>query len=393
MDRNKLCAQAHRKFLTHFGTPPTVAAYAPGRVEVLGNHTDYNDGFVLSAAINAGTCFLAAPLEGRVCHLVSGESMREVTFSAESPERDTSELWPNYVIGMLALLREAGAAGTAFRGLLLGDVPIGAGLSSSAALEISAGLALGQLYGIEPGPIELARMGQRAEHEYAGVRCGLLDQISSLYGQPDALVKTDFRSLEVQRVQLGSDACFLVINTNAPRLLVEGEYNQRRQQCERATAFFADLLQHPVTALRDVSSEELASHADAMHAVVAARAAHIIGENERVLESCRDLERGDLESFGRRMFASHESSRVNFQNSCPELDFLVDRCRSVPGVLGARLSGGGFGGSAVALVHPRDIDTVRHALEVAFSREFDHPCESIVIRPSQGAQLLDQCKG
>jgi len=393
MNRDDLYRQAREKFVAHYGTAPEVAAYAPGRVEVLGNHTDYNDGFVLSAAINAGTCFLATPAADATCRLVAGDLMQEVKFDAASPLRHPSELWPNYVIGMFAILLKDRAPAAGFQALFDGDVPTAAGLSSSAALEISAGLALAHIYGIELDPLQLARIGRRAEHEFAGVRCGLLDQVSSLYGAPHALVRTDFRSMDIETVAIGDDACFLVINTNARRRLVEGEYNKRRHQCEEATRFFAGVLPHSVKALRDVTSAELASHAEAMDSVVAARASHIIGENERVLAACEDIQLGDLESFGKRMYASHESSRVNFENSCPELDFLVDRSRSIPGVLGARLSGGGFGGSAVALVHPRDADTVQHALETAFAREFNHPCEALVIRPSQGAELLDQCKG
>lgn len=393
MDRQELLNQAVAKYRTHYGSAPTFAAYAPGRVEILGNHTDYNDGLVLSAAIDAGTCFLAAALEGDTCRLVAGDIMREISFSAGVPLRNESELWPNYVIGIMAALRERGAPARGFQGLFLSDVPMGAGLSSSAALEVSAGLALGRLCGVALDRLDLARLSQKAEHEFAGVRCGLLDQLSSLCGQEDALVLTDFRSLDVTAVPLGADACFLIVNTNARRMLVEGEYNKRRQQCEEAARFFAERLQHPVSALRDVNGLELERFRPAMNPVVAARAAHVIGENARVLEARADLERGDLEAFGRRMFSSHESSRVNFENSCEELDFLVDRSRTIPGVLGARLSGGGFGGSVVILLHPRDTDTVRHALETAFARRFGHTADSRVIRPSQGASLFDHLSG
>lgn len=393
MDREELYKEARHKFDAHFGCAPAVAAYAPGRVEILGNHTDYNDGLVLSAAINNGMCFLLAPTDGNACRLVAGDLMQEVTFDAAEPAVNPSELWPNYVIGVAAGLRDRGDRVPGFLGLFFGDVPTGAGLSSSAALEISAGLALCRLAGVDPDRLELARIAQRAEHEFVGVRCGLLDQISSLYGRPDALVLTDFRSLSIETVLVEGDACFLVINTHARRELVEGEYNRRRQECEAAARYFATVLEHPVTALRDVHSAELAQHGGAMDKTVAARAAHIIGENERVAAGRAALAKCDLAAFGELMFTSHESSRVNFENSCPELDFIVERCRAIPGVLGARLSGGGFGGSAVILVHARDTEIVRHALETAFARQFNARCEGHVIRPSQGAELLDQRNG
>jgi galactokinase len=272
--------------------------------------------------------------------------------------------------------------------MFLGDVPLGSGLSSSAALEISTGLALARLYGIAVDPLRLARIGQAAEHRFAGVRCGLLDQVSSLFGRKDCLVETDFRNLTVGSVPLGEDACFLMCNTHARHALVDGEYNERRAACEAAAAHFARVLPHPVRALRDVSWAEWESHRGGLDQTMARRAAHPIGENERVLRAARSLAAGDLAALGREMFASHESSRRYFENSCPELDAIVEAAQSIPGVLGARLSGGGFGGSAVVLVHPRDAESATAALDAAYARRFGKPCETRLIRPSDGARVV-----
>lgn len=380
--------QARKLFQAHYGGAHKVAAMAPGRVEVLGNHTDYNEGFVLSAAINYGTRFLVAPSGDTTCRIVAGDLMKEVAFDVATPTARTADTWANYVIGVLAGLQKYGDTPSGFNSLFLGNIPRGAGLSSSAALEVSAGLALAALYGIDVAPLTMARIGQQAEHEFAGVKCGLLDQVSSLFGSRNALVMTDFRSLDVETLPLGHDAAFLMCNTRAKHALVDGEYNERRDHCERAAAFFAGALDHPVQALRDVSWAEWQMHSSAMDPVTARRAAHPIGETERVREGRRQLAAGNLAGFGQLMFESHASSVDNFANSCKELDTIVNAARGIPGALGARLSGGGFGGSVVVLVHPRDTATVSHAINVVFEREHGHPCEIAVITPSDGALLL-----
>lgn len=387
MDRN-LLSQLSSIFLSHFRLSHTVAAYAPGRVEVLGNHTDYNEGFVLSAAINFGTFFLAAPSPDAQCRLVAADVMQEARFNALAPAPVRESFWANYVIGVLAGLGAKQELPHGFLGMFLGDVPQGAGLSSSAALEMCSAMAFAALYGVTIDMLQFAKIGQAAEHNYAGVKCGLLDQISSLYGRENSLVMSDFRTLDVHNVPLGEDACFLMCNTNAKRALADGAYNERRQKCEEAAAFFATVLPHPVRALRDVSWKEWEQFSPRMDPSAARRAAHPIGENERVLKGRALLSEGKLPEFGGLMFESHESSRRYFDNSCPELDFLVHTAAKLPGVLGARLSGGGFGGSAVMLVHPRDTDVISHALGRAYSKQFGHACDIRVITPSNGACVV-----
>ncbi len=377
-----------QKFQDHFGCEHTVAAYAPGRVEVIGNHTDYNEGYVLSAAINYGTFFVAAPSEDSTCRLVAGDLMAEVTFDAASPAPVTENTWANYVIGVFDSLKEHGELSKGFNGMFLGNIPLGAGLSSSAALEITSGLGLCKLYGLTVDNLTLAKIGQKAEHEFAGVKCGLLDQISSIHGKKNSLVMSDFRSLEIENVPLGEDACFLMCNTHAKHALVDGEYNERREKCEEAAEFFKGKLDHEVTALRDVSWAEWEQYKDEMDPTTANRSAHPIGESERVIEAKELLAAGNLEAFGKLMFDSHDSSVNYFENSCPELDTVVNVAKNIPGVLGARLSGGGFGGSVVALVHPRDVETVSHAISTAFEKEHGQPCDINIIEPSDGAMVL-----
>ncbi len=389
MVNEALFRQAAEKFRLHYGVAPSAAAYAPGRVEILGNHTDYNEGFVLSAAIDTGHFFLAAPAPGPDCRLVAGDLMREAGFRLEDPRPVAGAKWASYVMGVAVQLaeRDPGRA-RPFLGLFLGNVPLGSGLSSSAALEVSAGLALAALFGIEVPALDLARIGQAAEHKYVGVRTGLLDQISSLHGKKGALVMSDFRTLEVKNVPLGGDACFLVCNTHAKHSLVDSAYNERREACERATRFFAGRLEHPVRALRDVSPAELARWRGGLDDVTARRASHVIGENDRVLRGAALLAEGRLADFGRLMYESHRSSRFDFENSADELDALVDAAASLPEVLGARLSGGGFGGSAVMLLAPSAVERVRGELVAAYTRRFGKPCDALVIEPSDGARRI-----
>ena len=377
-----------KKFQAHFGREPEVIAYAPGRIEVLGNHTDYNEGFVFSAAINVGTFFAAVKRDDTTCRLIASDLMKEVSFDCTAITPSSDDTWQNYVKGTFAGLTGKCPATHGFDGMFFGNIPLGSGLSSSAALEMSTGLALSRLYGITVEPVQLARIGQRAEHLFAGCKCGLLDQISSLAGEQDKLVKTDFRSVSHTTVALGKDACFLMCNTHAKHALVDGAYNRLREACETAAAHFARVLRHPVRALRDVSMAEWAIYRKGLPEDVADCAAHPIGENERVLAGAARLARGDLAGFGALMYDSHASSRVLFHNSCAELDAVVDAARSLPDVLGARLSGGGFGGSVVALTHPDRAESVGAQLAEAYATRFGTPCDVRVIRPSDGARVV-----
>lgn len=380
--------EAILRFKNHFGGEPAHVAYAPGRVEVIGNHTDYNDGFVLSAAINYGTFFAISPSDGTGCRLVAGDLMREVRFDVLDPKPSVEDSWSNYCKGVLAALLPHGDFTHGFNALFFGNIPQGAGLSSSAALEVATGLAIGALYGLEISKIEMAKAGQWAEHAFAGVKCGLLDQISSIFGRENMLVKTDFRSLEIGNVPMGNDAMILVCKSGAKHALVDGTYNERRADCEAAASFFASRLDHPVKALRDVSWDEWESLRDGMEERTAKRAAHPIGENERVLEGALLLEKGDLAAFGALMYASHDSSVRYFENSCEELDFIVGAAKAAPGVLGARLSGGGFGGSVAVLVLKGQAEAAAKAISDRYEAQYGAPCEVLFVSPSEGASVV-----
>lgn len=378
------------KFESHFGEKPVAVAYAPGRIEVLGNHTDYNEGYVFSAAINMGTFFAVAPSADDTVRLVAGDLMKEVSYRLADCARREEDTWQNYVNGTFSWLfdGEPAKAGKGWKGMFLGNIPLGMGLSSSAALEMCTALALCKLYGIEKDKVELAKIGQKAEHTFAGCPCGLLDQASSMFGTKGGLVKSDFRHCTFETVSLGPTVSFMMVKSNAKHALVDGAYASRRQACEDAAQHFAKALSHPVTHLRDVSSAEWILYRDGLDDVKARRAIHPIGEDERVLAGAELLDKGDVKAFGALMFDSHESSRRWFENSCPELDTIVDSAKRIPEVYGARLSGGGFGGSCCLLVNPAAADRIAAAITADYKAAYGDEPTCSLIEPSEGAHLV-----
>ena len=379
------------KFTEKYGEKPAVVAYAPGRIEVLGNHTDYNEGFVFSAAIPQGTFFAVSPTADASCSLTAGDLMKEVKFDVNSVAKASEDTWQNYVTGTFNWLfdGEPAKAKHGWKGMFLGNIPLGAGLSSSAALEMCTVLALAKLYGIEKDKTDLAKIGQKAEHTFAGCPCGLLDQASSLYGKEGALVKSDFRYCTFETVEMGDSVAFMMVKSNAKHALVDGAYASRRQACEDAAKYFAGALKHPVTHLRDVSTAEWVLYRGGLPETTAKRAIHPIGEDERVVNGAALLEKGDLAAFGSLMFDSHESSRNWFENSCEELDTIVDAAKAIPEVLGARLSGGGFGGSCCLLVKPEAADKIAAAITAAYKTAYGDEPTCALIKPSAGAHIVE----
>ena len=379
-------------FAEKFGAAPAVVAYAPGRIEVLGNHTDYNEGFVLSAAIDKGTFFAVSPSDDGKVALVAldmgGETYETDIGSVKKVESGAT--WANYPLGTFNWLFDGkpAAAGKGFKAVFGGNIPLGAGLSSSAALEMATVLALAKIYGIEKDKTTLAKIGQKAEHTFAGCPCGLLDQASSLYGKAGSLVKSDFRTCAFESVPLGDKVAFMMVKSNAKHALVDGAYASRRQACEDAAKHFAGVLRKKVTHLRDVTMAEWVLYRGGLSETAAKRAVHPIGEDERVLLGSQLLEKGDLEGFGALMYDSHESSRNWFENSCEELDAIVDAAKATPGVFGTRLSGGGFGGSCCLLVDPSAADAIAARISKEYKAKFgDEPVCSL-IKPSEGAHIV-----
>ena len=383
------------RFRAEYGREPAATAYAPGRIEVLGNHTDYNEGYVFSAAIDKGTFFAVAPSDDATVSLVAvdiGENGEkyETALDKIAPVA-AGATWANYPLGTFNWLFDGAPAkaGKGFKAVFGGNIPLGAGLSSSAALEMATVLALAKIYGVEKDKTSLAKIGQKAEHTFAGCPCGLLDQASSLFGREGSLVKSDFRHCTFENVPLGPKVAFMMVKSNAKHALVDGAYASRRQACEDAAKHFAGVLRgKKVTHLRDVTMAEWVLYRGGLQETAAKRAVHPIGEDERVLQGAALLDKGDLKGFGALMFDSHESSRNWFENSCEELDAIVDAAKAIPEVYGARLSGGGFGGSCCLLVEPEAADRIAAAITKEYKAKFGDEPQCSLVKPSEGAHLV-----
>ncbi len=367
-------------------TEPTTVSYAPGRIEVLGNHTDYNAGTALSCAIDRGLCFCVSASKRPGVRLTAGAGDTVEIDPTDGDALGKKYQWANYIKGVMFYLRKHGVGIDGVDCTFRGSVPVGAGLSSSAALEVAAAYAVLSHTGKEIDRLDIARIGQRAERNFAGCDCGLLDQFSSIYGIDHGLIHSDFRTLETYPVELPDDAVFLMINPRVRHRLTESPYNARRRSCERAAAELNVLVDYEVTTLRDIGSADFEALKGRIDPEAAQRATHVVGEIHRVEEGVVLLRRGELRAFGRLLFDSHETSRTAFENSCEALDIVVRAAREA-GALGARLSGGGWGGSVVALVRAAEAEAVGAGIIEACRKKGLHPTAETII-PSAGATVV-----
>jgi galactokinase len=375
-------------FQHRYGTTPLLVR-APGRVNLIGEHTDYNEGFVLPAAIDKEIVFAVA-LNGlnsaRLFSLDKTEA-HELPLGA-TPLRPGATLWANYLLGVVAQLQRRGVTVPGFDCVFGGNVPMGAGLSSSAAVECGLAFALNELLHLELSRLELARLAQRAEHEFAGVQCGIMDQFASLFGQAGQVVRLDCRSLEHQYFPFDSAAYHLVLcNSGVKHSLASSEYNTRRQECGQGVAVLSQY--YPlVHSLRDATLAQLTQHRAELGEVVYRRCRYVVEENQRVEAASQHLAAGDMAAFGRQMYASHAGLRDDYQVSCPELDLLVELAQGQPAVLGARMMGGGFGGCTINLVPAAAVPGFIAATSVAFQQHLGRPLETYQTTIVGGVSVL-----
>ena len=383
-------------------TPPHVVQ-APGRLELLGNHTDYNQGLVLSLAIDRYVWIAIAPrTDGRV-ELVTSAFREKESFALSNMERNPKTLWADYVKGVLAQLQKREIVVRGFNAAIHSSIPFGAGLSSSAALEVATGLAMRKMspFAFKPSGssfvpkvdergqappltvtdrLELARICQAAENQFVGAQTGMLDQISSLFGKAFHAIETDFQSLAVEHVPMIGEIAIVVCDSGVKHTLAGGEYNTLRQFCESAATKLG------VKSLRRVDRSMLAMNRSRFDEREYQCAAHITGEVQRVIFGARALREGDFEQFGQYMFQSHESSRDLFQNSTPELDLLVELARAHPACYGARLTGGGFGGSTLNLVRRDQVQEFMRAMAKQYQERSGHATDPMLCQIADGAQ-------
>ncbi len=336
-------------FRRHYDSEPQLWSLAPGRVNILGEHTDYNDGFVFPAAIDRAIVTVAARRRDSTVRAYSVTFGQADTFSLARLEPTAEAPWSNYLRGVLDQFQRAGFSPCGMDLIVDGDVPVGSGLSSSAALEVATAVAVRELNGLSVDDVRLALMCQAAEREFVGVSCGIMDQFISTLAQEGRALFIDCRDLTYRAVPLHSQVDVIVCDTRVPRTLGASAYNQRRRECDTAVASLRARL-GPIRALRDVTAAQLEECRNLLDPVVYRRARHVVTENERVLEGLSLLEEGRIEAFGKLLYRSHDSLRDDYEVSCLELDVLVDLAARQPGTLGARMTGAGFGGCTVNLV-------------------------------------------
>jgi galactokinase len=382
----ELVVRASRHFTSRFGQPPRWLVTAPGRVNLIGEHTDYNDGFVLPFAIDRRTVIAAAPSDRSVVRIQTDAQEGQAEIGLQQPIEKGQPEWADYVRGVLSGFQQKHGPVPGFDAFIVSDVPPGGGLSSSAALEVATATLLEAINGVTLDPVEKALLCQQAEHQFAGVPCGLMDQMASELGQEDHLLLIDCRLRTAQLVPFADPAVtLLVINTNVRHTLAGGEYAMRRAQCESAAKALG------VPALRDVSAEALHASMEKLNADELRRARHVVTEIGRTLQAAEAIRCLRWEEAGALMYASHDSLRDDFQVSCNELDVIVELARKLGlenGVYGCRMTGGGFGGCTVALVRTAAAEEISQNIAAGYEQRTGLKPACFTTRPGGGARIL-----
>ena len=358
---------------------------APGRVNLIGEHTDYNDGFVMPAAIDLATWVKVSPREYRRLQIISEDFNDEVEIDLDHEGLSARGHWSDYPVGVAVMLEQAGYRLRGARLEIRSEVPIGAGLSSSAAIEVATAFALTANSELQVERRELARLCQRAENEFVGARVGIMDQFVSLFGKEQRALLLDCRSLDFELLPLPDNVRLIICNTMVKHELASSAYNERREQCEAGVKHLSKFLPD-ITALRDVGLEQLEKFGSDLPDEVYRRCRHVITENVRVLSAAEALKRRDLNRFGRLMAESHRSLRDDYEVSCRELDLMVELAREIEGVYGSRMTGGGFGGSTVNLVDQHNVHQFQERVAQGYEQVTRLRPEIYVCHASGGAE-------
>ncbi len=374
------------QFVERNGRKPALVARGPGRVNLIGEHTDYNDGFVLPVAIDRAAFVAAAPRDDRLLQVWASQYEAEATLNLDDARPGVAHDWGVYVLGMAAVIERDGYPLRGADMVIDGDVPSAAGLSSSAALENAVGAALVALAGVDVSPLRLAQLGQQTEHEFAGVNSGIMDQMISALGQAQHALLIDCRSYSYRAIPMPADVRIVVCDSKVSRELAGSAYNERRAQCEEAVSLLQKVMPG-ITSLRDVNPQQLAEHQALLPPIVFLRARHVVTENARTLEGAERLQAGELRRFGELMNESHRSLRDDYAVSSPQLDLLVSAAQAVRGVYGSRLTGAGFGGCTVSLAAPEAVDNLVDAVGSAYRAAFSRAPDVYVCTASDGARV------
>jgi galactokinase len=375
------------RFVALFGKEPLVVR-SPGRINLIGEHTDYNDGFVMPAAIDREAVFAIAPSDNGKSIVYSHKFNQEFEINLGKPEKVEKPVWANYLLGVLYQFLHNGHTIRPFNCVFGGDVPVGAGMSSSAAIECGFAFAINELNNLNVKKLQLITMAQWAEHNFVGVKCGIMDQFASVMGKEDHVILLDCRSLVHRYSPIDlRDTAIILCDSKVKHSLVDSEYNARRSECEKGVAI---LRQHypQLGSLRDVSEEMLAQHRREFPGKVYDRCAYVVQEIRRVQEASIDLEKGNLTAFGKKMYETHEGLSKLYQVSCPELDFLVSEAQKSGDVLGSRLMGGGFGGCTINLVKKEGVERFRKLMQEKYMQAFSIELPTYIVNIQGGTSVV-----
>jgi len=381
VDRNRLIAE----FTARYGTAPRLFS-APGRVNIIGEHTDYNDGFVLPMAIDRRTFVAIAPAEHHLVRVASAVIREATEFKIDQPQDVLKQKWAKYVAGVAWTLQRRGITLRGADMLIDSDVPMGGGLSSSAALEVATGTALTAIANASIDPEELALAAQKAEHDFVGAKVGIMDQFTAMFGRKNHALLIDCRSLETRQISLENlSAAIVVCNTNVKHQLASSAYNQRRAECEQGVELLRRRLPE-IRALRDVSVTDFEKYQNELPDPVRRRCRHVVTENDRTVKAATALERGDRGGLGELMRQSHESLRTDYEVSCQELDLMVEIASVQQGVFGARMTGGGFGGCTINIVRADELKCFTETVAEEYRAATQIDPEIYVVKADDGAR-------
>lgn len=376
----------YNSFCKRFKNKP-ILIQSPGRINLIGEHTDYNDGFVLPAAINKYIYFAVADNKTNNVNIFSFDFNDSLSFELTDIQRSDKN-WANYIIGIINELQKSRKKIKGFDLVFGGNIPIGAGLSSSAALETGLAFALNKIFSLGLNSLEIVKLSQKAENNFVGVNCGIMDQFATVFGKEKNVFKLDCRTLEYEYFPFVSDDYQLLLcNSNVKHSLVSSEYNKRRKQCETGVEILKNYYPY-IKKLRDVTPEILLKHKKEFDEDVFAKCSYVIEENTRLIKACEDLTKNNLKSFGKRMYETHEGLKTKYEVSCKELDFLVEFTKNYDEVLGARMMGGGFGGCTINLIRKNFKDKMIELLSSKYKSKFNINAEFYDISIVDGTKFI-----
>lgn len=374
--------QVQQEFVNHFGTPPLLI-FSPGRINLIGEHTDYNQGFVFPAAIDKGIYTAIQKSKTNKSTIVALDKNEHYEFATNSFSPLTTNGWQNYILGVVSEIQKKGKTLSNFNLVFSGNIPFGAGLSSSAALENSIVFGLNELFKLQLTKLEMISISQQAEHNFVGVKCGIMDQYASMFGKKNKAMHLDCRTLEATIHSINFEGYeFILINTNVKHALADSAYNKRRAVCEN----ISKLLKVP--ALRDVEELDLKTITNDISIEEYQQALYVIQENKRTLQAAKALENNNVLDFGNLLFESHKGLSEQYKVSCLELDFLVNKAHKYSAVIGARMMGGGFGGCTINLIKSSEKEVFIKQIQQEYKQKFKHTCAIYNVNLSNGTQII-----